>query len=320
VVGRPAFAGGGQPQGPLVVTSASLDDAAATLTIRGHNLGRTAPRVSLGAAELMVVTSSPEEVVASLAAAPGAGDHLLIVWRGGSPWEIGALWVSVGTPGPAGVEGPVGNPGAPGPPGEPGPAGDRGDPGSIGEPGERGPVGAVGPAGRKGAPGDKGDKGDAGDVGPPGLRGPKGDKGEKGDAGDPGSQGPSGVVPVHGIARTEQPFIQTVPFPIGPVLNVTTGATDRLVAMATATMAGAGFVELGFCRLVSGVGWLPFAGADQEVIGELNSRYHLYTVSASIQPGAGSWSVALCGRDRLTFGRASFSDPVRINGWVMVTS
>lgn len=154
---------------PPLITSASVDTVAGTITVGGANFGTPAPQVTLGAyaTALTVVSASTSSVVAKLPSGIVPGSYLLTLTLAASVpvWvavqRADEFWVTVGTTGPAG---PAGSAGAPGTPGAPGPKGD------------------TGPMGLAGLRGDVGPKGDKGDTGPKGETGPKGDPGSSASA------------------------------------------------------------------------------------------------------------------------------------------
>ncbi|MFT3915868.1 MAG: tail fiber protein [Anaeromyxobacteraceae bacterium] len=173
-------------RGP-VIDRADADAAKAHLFIRGRNLGRHGPTVTLGNVPLEIESASPTDVVARLPSPLPDASYRLVLTTGGrreersfhggggrDAWGEAVFEVAIG----AGEPGPVGPTGPTGPAGPQGAKGDRGDPG---------PQGAQGLAGAPGAKGDPGPAGAAGATGPTGPTGPAGPQGPKGDKGDPGS-------------------------------------------------------------------------------------------------------------------------------------
>jgi type VI secretion system Hcp family effector len=135
-------------RGSVAVTSAFADADLALLTIRGVNLaGRSAPVVSLGGVELVVVGFDRFEVQAQLPAGVAPGSYELVVARGRGSRQRETFYVTLGAVGPAGPEGPQGTRGPEGPTGPPGPPG---PPGPQGVAGVQGPAGPAGPAGEPG--------------------------------------------------------------------------------------------------------------------------------------------------------------------------
>src|SRR6516225_3026170 len=124
-------------------------DADATLTwlfIHGRNLGIKAPVVVLGGTNLVVESSSPTDVVATLPLGISAATYRLVLVRHNGTTAIFDVSIGgVGPQGPAGAQGPAGPPGAPGPIGPQGPAGPTGATGPAGPAGQPGPQGAIGP-------------------------------------------------------------------------------------------------------------------------------------------------------------------------------
>jgi len=160
-------------RGP-VVDSADADAAREHLFIRGRNLGRNPPRVTLGGVRLEVESSSPTDVVAKLPAALPEASYRLVLTTGGrrdersfrggegrdgDGWGEAVFEVAIGgagSPGPQGATGPTG------PAGPPGPKGDKGDPGLAGAAGAPGATGPTGPTGPQGPTGPTGPQGPAG--------------------------------------------------------------------------------------------------------------------------------------------------------------
>ena len=114
------------------------------ITIRGEDFGSAKPVLTLGNRTLMVLSASPQQVVAVLPGDVGPGTYRLTLSRTPGRGLTDEFEVTIGAAGP---QGPPGTPGSPGPPGAPGAAGATGAPGAPGSPGERGPRGPAGPAG-----------------------------------------------------------------------------------------------------------------------------------------------------------------------------
>lgn len=129
----------------LLVTSATADTAAATLTLRGRNLvkGSSIPIVTLNDEVLTLLSATEEEIVAVLPPRE-PGTYLLTLTRGPS---LVKSWATDLTLGGVGEQGPPGEKGDKGDKGDPGPQGAQGDPGPQGLPGAQGPQGIQGPAG-----------------------------------------------------------------------------------------------------------------------------------------------------------------------------
>ena len=191
-------------RGGGMITSAQVVDA--KLIIRGQNFG-SQPKVLLGEVELVVESSSNQEIVAQLPTPSFLpGTHLLTVGNGTiRPWPrflVATLDVMIGAGGSTGLEGPKGDQGDAGADGARGPKGDQGDTGADGAQGLKGDQGDAGATGAQGLPGTdgaqglKGDQGDTGATGATGLTGAtgaQGPKGDQGDAGATGAQGPQGL-------------------------------------------------------------------------------------------------------------------------------
>ena len=187
-------------RGGVMITSAQVVDA--KLIIRGQNFG-SQPKVLLGEVELVVESSSNQEIVAQLPTPSFLpGTHLLTVGNGTiRPWPrflVATLDVMIGAGGSTGLEGPKGDQGDAGADGARGPKGDQGDTGATGAQGpkgDQGDAGATGLTGADGVDGVDGVDGAQGPVGPTGLTGADGAtgaQGPKGDQGDTGATGPTG--------------------------------------------------------------------------------------------------------------------------------
>jgi len=249
-------------------------DADATLTwlfIHGRNLGIKAPVVVLGGTPLVVESSSPTDVVATLPLGISAATYRLVLVRHNGAEAIFDVSIGgVGSQGPAGAQGPAGPPGAPGPIGPQGPAGPIGATGPVGPagpPGQPGPQGAIGPSGPVGPVGAQGPAGPPGQTGPQGVVGPPGPvgpDGAQGPAGPPGAQGPAGAVGPQGPAGP-----QGIPGPSGSAfvaLNTPPSARPSCKDVLTLTgvhLSGTywlqrsdGTLYLAFCDMnTDGGGW-----------------------------------------------------------------
>ena len=133
----------------LVILSAVVDRASETLTIRGVNLGSTAPAVYSEEHPLTVLSATATEIVVTLPATVPDGSYLLTVIRGKGAVDRDSFHFTTQTAsqGLAGPEGPAGAPGPAGPEGPAGPKGADGAPGPAGLQGPTGPQGPAGPAG-----------------------------------------------------------------------------------------------------------------------------------------------------------------------------
>jgi Collagen triple helix repeat (20 copies) len=148
----------------FILLSALPDPLEGTPTLRGE-FGSGDVMVSLGGAVIDVVSSTGEEVVATLPVglAPGSYDVTVVSTHDSGHYDSMAVAIGIG-----GVPGPAGPPGPQGPAGPVGPAGPQGATGPMGLPG---PQGAMGPAGPAGPTGPQGPAGADGQPGPPGLSG-----------------------------------------------------------------------------------------------------------------------------------------------------
>ena len=190
-------------RGGVMITSAQVVDA--KLIIRGQNFG-SQPKVLLGEVELVVESSSNQEIVAQLPTPSFLpGTHLLTVGNGTiRPWPrflVATLDVMIGAGGSTGLEGPKGDQGDAGADGARGPKGDQGDTGATGAQGpkgDQGDTGATGATGLTGATGAQGPKGDQGDAGATGLTGADGVDGVDGVDGAQGPVGPTGLTGAQG--------------------------------------------------------------------------------------------------------------------------
>ncbi len=190
----PAFAASSPTH--AVIHSASVDDGATQLTLRGLRFtGVKSLKVMMGgvAVPLPVATVTPTQLVANLPAGLADGTYVVRVGNG-KGHDDEEFFFTVGAEGGDGPAGPQGIPGAPG---AQGPVGPQGIPGATGASGPAGPqgipgaTGASGPAGPQGIPGATGASGPAGPQGIPGATGAQGPVGPQG---VPGATGPTGPV------------------------------------------------------------------------------------------------------------------------------
>jgi hypothetical protein len=201
--------------------------------------------------------------------------------------------------------------------------------------GARGPRGATGATGSQGAQGLKGDtglqgsKGDTGTTGPQGL---KGDTGASGATGETGPQGPSGVVTTVTFVGSidEIPGDSGLVF-AGPTATVTTTADQRLTGAAEAPLYSGDSTAASFyyalCYQSHGGGGLLTSFAPTGSLGYAFPLYPtnpatlpgptVFTATASVVPGAGTWNVGFCVYNM--FSQKIESDSV-VNGWVQVTN
>lgn len=192
-------------------------------------------------------------------------------------------------------------------------------------------TGPAGPAGAIGATGPAGPQGQAGPQGEVGPAGPQGQQGPAGPAGADGATGPAGATGVVttrffagsvGSIAPSSPSVWAFAGPTSPV--TTTTATQRLTGAATAQMgmnAGSpmqsGDVDL--CYQANGGGTLSnFSGFSNFMTTQFfGGERRGYAATASVVPGAGSWNVGFCVRNR---GTSAISNNDFVNGWVMVTN
>jgi hypothetical protein len=154
------------------------ENAAGTqITINGNGFGKKTPKVTLGATELTVVSSSESSITAALPSGIAAGAYLVIVenkdWAWG-PQQVAVFEAAIGAIGPVGPQGPQGPQGIQGPQGPQGPQGVPGPQGAMGATGPQGPAGATGATGATGPAGPAGPTGPTGATGPAGATGAPG--------------------------------------------------------------------------------------------------------------------------------------------------
>ncbi len=136
------------PPRQLVILSASADPQLAVLTIDGKNFGREAPVVILDAVQLLVMSATPTQILASLPPGLLPGSYRLTVARGRrggddrddhpSTRGVDVFDVTLGAVGPVGPKGEKGDMGNAGPQGLQGPAGPQGPQGKTGPQGAGG--------------------------------------------------------------------------------------------------------------------------------------------------------------------------------------
>lgn len=212
---------------------------------------------------------------------------------------------------PTGLVGPAGPAGAQGPAGPAGPAGPQGATGPMGPSGPMGPMGPTGPQGMTGPQGNTGPQGPQGNMGTTGPTGP---------AGPTGPQGPSGVVATVNLTGSMPniPVNSTAYIFVGGTATVTTTATQRLVGSATGSvgiLAGGPLsdVDYGLCYRPSAGGTLT--NFSTYVTAEVSTVRTPFGVASTVVPGAGTWTVGMCIRNRST---ATIDDADWVNGWVAV--
>ena len=208
--------------------------------------------------------------------------------------------------------------------------GEKGDTGATGLSGEQGPKGDSGVIGAPGPPGPKGDSGATGAPGPTGAtgangsngsQGPKGDTGATGATGGTGPQGPSGVVNTVAFVGSigEIPGDSGIVF-AGPTATVTTTAGQRLTGAAEAPLysdSTTASFYFGLCYQPHGGGSLTNFAPTGSLGYAYSSDPRVFTATASVVPGAGTWNVGFCVMN--LFSPKLESNTV-VNGWVQVTN
>lgn len=137
-----------------------------------------------------------------------------------------------------------------------------------------------------------------------------------------GPQGSNGVVATKAFAGPVANVIppQALPYSFswvfaGPTVSVTTAATQHLVGTAVAVLGSTSGTEFdfGLCyRKASGGEVRNFVGTDYLTADATHLRLP-YTASASVVPGAGTWTVGFC---VVNEGPFSLNDNDFVNGWV----
>ena len=198
--------------------------------------------------------------------------------------------------------------------GVPGAQGPQGLKGSAGAPGPRGAAGATGLAGAKGTTGSRGP------AGPTGGSGPTGETGATGRAGPTGHLGPTGVVGTGTLNGGIAPTIANANIYVfaGPTLSVTTTASQRLVGSAVALLGSSGGTNIwyGLCYKPSTSSTLQnWAGLDY--LETPVAARQAFSVSASVAPGAGTFTVGFCVKNN---GASNLDNNNWVNGWVEVVN
>lgn len=139
----------------LIILSAVADRPNERLTIRGMNLGVSAPSVLAEEQPMTVLSATETEIVVMLPSAIPDGTYRLTVARGKGAVERDTFHVAIHSP----SQGPAGPAGATGAPGPAGPQGQAGLDGVAGPQGPAGPAGAIGPMGPMGPQGPAGPAG-----------------------------------------------------------------------------------------------------------------------------------------------------------------
>ena len=107
----------------------------------------------------------------------------------------------------------------------------------------------------------------------------------------------------------------------GPTATVTTTANQRLTGAATGIMGlandgGAQNSDIGLCYQPAGGTVTNFSGGSYLTARFVAGDRRSYSATSSTSPGAGTWAVGMCVRNRAT---VPISDNDYVNGWVMVT-
>jgi hypothetical protein len=167
----------------------------------------------------------------------------------------------------------------------------RGQAGAPGAPGPAGPTGAAGARGEAGPAGVDGANGDQGASGPGGPAGP---------AGPTGPAGPAGVLATAFVSGQGNSPTTSLAF-LSPTaeLAVVSGQRVHVIASktlgSTATGGGSG-LDLFICfRSVSFGAPLNTVGLGIANLATLEKTRQLYTLSADLQPGVGTYRFGLCG-------------------------
>ena len=159
-----------------------------------------------------------------------------------------------------------------------------------------------------------------------GKRGPHGPMGPQGPTGATGPQGPNGVVAIKAFAGPVPDVIppEALPYEFtwvfaGPTVSLRTAATQHLVGTAVAVLGSSSdtVFDFGLCYQDSNGGEVRnFAGQDF-LTAEASDLRLPYSASASVVPGAGTWTVGYC---VVNEGPVSLDDNDFVNGWVQATN
>jgi hypothetical protein len=159
-------------------------------------------------------------------------------------------------------------------------------------------------------------KGNRGLRGLQGARGATGAQGVQGVQGPPGPQGIISTGAFSGTFTTDPPD-STWDF-IGSTTTAATAAGQGLVGSAEVPLygSGTGFMDYGLCYAPSTGGALTnFVGGNYSTSSVTTAR-QVFSASAAVAPGAGTWTVGYCVRNRTT---ADISSDW-VNGWVQVVN
>jgi hypothetical protein len=158
-----------------------------------------------------------------------------------------------------------------------------------------------------------------GSRGARGLQGARGATGAQGAQGVQGTPGPQGIISTGAFSGsfTTEPADSTYHF-IGTTTTAATAAGQGLVGSAEVPLfgSGTGFVDYGLCFAPSTGGALTNFAGDNYSTGVVTTARQAFSASAAVAPGAGTWTVGFCARNRTTAD--IMSDWV--NGWVQVVN
>jgi hypothetical protein len=163
-----------------------------------------------------------------------------------------------------------------------------------------------------------------------GLTGPQGPKGDTGAAGANGNTGATGAQGSSGVVTTGVFGGQVGSIDVsasiyyvfaGPTATVTTTASQRLTAAAEASLGsvrtGGQVFSYGLCYQRSTEGTVSNF-TNYNSTGSVYAEYRSFAAAASVVPGAGTWDVGFCVRNR--DGNPISAKESVSNGWVQVTN
>jgi len=271
----------------LMVTSASVDRAQDTVTLKGSGFGVKKPFVWAELTQMTVLSGTDEELVVSFPASVLDGTFLFTVARGNSANERATFYVTTNRPQVfEGKEGPAGPQGAAGPAGPQGPKGDKGDTGAQGAQGQQG---VQGEKGEKGDLGPQGLKGDTGAAGAAGAQGAEGPQGPQGVAGPQGPAGPQGAVGAAGPQGAQGPAGLTGPAgPQGPAGSNGISGYERVIGDSGALQIGAGISS--YVLATCPAGKKAIAGGHE--LTSIGAQGLNVTMSAPYENGVSGWRVS----------------------------
>lgn len=151
--------------------------------------------------------------------------------------------------------------------------------------------------------------------------------GAAGPAGPAGPTGPQGVVGVQSLGPVAWNFItQPGVMFLGTPVNVTTTATQKVIATATttATMGNSqvSMVWFGWCSRPQGSSSAPVpltGSASPDLFVQWTSTVATFTAAETKVPGAGMWEIGLCAENSSINPSTNTGTGVAL-GWVMVTN